>query len=98
MRDNSGNQFLGPTSKLITSNINVGLDTSKQFIRSLNGSSPSYTFSLRPYQSKTVYTLSQRKLSFIVGIIGGVFVFWFSIIGSLGFFYNKFNYYMFVAQ
>jgi hypothetical protein len=89
---------MGSPSKLFDSNLNVGPESSKQIIIGSNSSAPSYTFNLKPSQSKTVYILSQRKLSFILGIIGGVFVIWYAIFNNLTFLYNKFHFHMFVAK
>jgi prolipoprotein diacylglyceryltransferase len=45
-----------------------------------------------------VFTLSQRKIDFILGVIGGVFVFWYAIVRFIGHAYNRLNFSLVVAR
>lgn len=98
IKDNAGNQFMHGDSRLVEQQIDVNVETSKWNIRAWEMNSPSYVFQVKPSQSRSVFTLSQRKIDFILGVIGGVFVFWYAIVRFIGHAYNRLNFSLVVAR
>lgn len=79
-------------------NINAGYNTRPSLVKASIAQSPSYTFRVRLDQATTDYTVTQKKLDWITGIIGGVFVFWYAIIHLLGVLFFRFNFNAYVAK
>jgi hypothetical protein len=79
-------------------NINVGYNTRRNYVKSSISTQPSYRFKVKLNQASTDYTLTQKKIDWILGIIGGVFVFWYAIIHLLAGLYMKFNFNSYVAK
>lgn len=50
-----------------------------------------YEMRFRPSANQINYVVQNKKADYILGIIGGVFVFWYAILHWIGKLYNNFN-------
>ena len=79
-------------------NIAANFDTKRTNFKAVTASSPSYTFKIKPNQSQTTYTVYCNNIDFILGVIGGVFVIWYSIFKIFGLAYNRFHFNSYIAK
>lgn len=77
---------------LIDEGINVGYNTRRTLIKSTVSNSPAYSYKVKLNQASTDYTLTQKKLDWILSVIGGVFVFWYVAIRYIGLLYMRFKF------
>jgi hypothetical protein len=96
--DDTGNSFMHHAPPLQESNINVGANTRKTYVKAAAAAQPSYTMRVRLNQASTDYTVTQKKVDWILGIIGGVFVFWYAVVHLLAGLYMRFNFNAYVAK
>ena len=96
--DDTTSNFFRRAPPIKDSNINVGYNTRRTYFKSSIASQPSYTYRVRLNQASTDFTISVKKADWIVGIIGGVIVFWYAIVHLLAGLYNKFNFNAYVAK
>jgi hypothetical protein len=96
--DDTGNNFMHEAPLLQNQNINVGYNNRKTYVKASTTSSPAYSFLVKLNQASTDYTVTQKKIDWIFGIIGGAFVFWYAIIHLLGKLYMHFNFNMYIAK
>ena len=52
---------------------------------------PYYETRIRPSSNQINYIMSTKKADLILGIIGGVFVFWYALLHWIGKIYNNYN-------
>jgi hypothetical protein len=93
-----GSSFMHHAPPLKDSNINVGYSTRRAYVKAGTASQPSYTYRVKLNQASTDYTITQKKVDWILGIIGGVFVFWYAVVHLLGGLYTRFNFNAYVAK
>lgn len=96
--DDTGNNFFRESPLLKDLNIDAGYNTLRPYVKSGISTSPSYTYRVRLNQASTDYTVTQKKMDWILGIIGGVCVFWYAIVHLLGRIYMRFNFNAYVAK
>ena len=96
--DDTASNLLRRVPPVKDSNINVGYNTRRTYLKASNASQPSYTFRVRLNQASTHYTLSVKKADWIVGVIGGVIVFWYAVVHLLAGLYSRFNFNAYVAK
>lgn len=79
-------------------NINFGENNRRTYVKASVTDQPAYTFKVKLNQASTDFTLTQKKMDWLFGIIGGVFVFWFMVTHVLKSLYMRFNFNAYIAK
>lgn len=84
--------------KQIDQSISFGYNSRRTFVKASSVPEPSYNFKVKLNQASTTYTTTQKKVDWIFGIIGGVFVFWYAVIHLLAGIYMQFHFNAYIAK
>lgn len=89
--DDSGNSFMENAAPLVQTNINLGYDTRRTVMKAEIAVVPSYRLKIRLNQAATDYIVKQKKINWILGIIGGAIFFWYMVVRLLTNPFLRFN-------
>ena len=92
MHDDTSNWFLRKDPNITFEGIAANENTPMAVSKNVNSSNGLYyEMRFRPSSNQINYVIQNKKADYILGIIGGVFVFWYAILHWIGKLYNNFN-------
>ena len=96
--DDTGTSFMHAAPKLVDQSISYGYNSRRTFVKAATAAEPAYNFKVKLNQAATNYTITQKKVDWILGIIGGVFVFWYAVVHLLAGLYMRFHFNAHIAK
>lgn len=88
--DDTVSPFLRLKPPIIDSNIRADSSIKRSVLKGNITDTPTYSFSVRLGSGQTAYSITQKKADFILGVVGGVFLFWWALLHCFGQAYNRF--------
>lgn len=89
--DDSSLQFMRTGGKVKQNGISVQISQDLPLTRTIPNTDTYYECKFKLGNNKIEYIVHRNKIDWLFGIIGGVFFFWFVIVGWIGKLYNTSN-------
>lgn len=79
-------------------NLNADYSSRRTRAKTISNNETKYVMNVKLGPSMNKITLKTKKINWIIGVCGGILVFWYFIIHLLAHIYSRFNFYLYLSK